>query len=156
MTLNDLLQQIVELLILAIPIAWAAWTVTHEEVFRETKEYCQRRSKACQWIVERKFFYLFTCEYCFSHWCTLVFLLFFRFKLVFDDYRGYLVSFPALVWIANIYMNWYHRNRVEIRKERAVADKVEIDKRQESRADGTDHAPKTIFEQPAGSHRTGF
>ena len=138
MTLNDQLVQvildIIKLLVLAIPIAWAAWTVTHEEVFRETKEYCLRRSKTCQWIVERKFFYLFTCEYCFSHWCTLFFLLFFRFKMVFDDYRGYIVSLPALVWTANLYMNWYQRNRVEIRKERAVAEKVEIDRRETTQA----------------------
>ena len=31
------LNQIVRLLILAIPVAWAAWTVTHEEVFQESE-----------------------------------------------------------------------------------------------------------------------
>jgi hypothetical protein len=129
-----LLRQIFELLILAVPVAWAAWTVTHEEVFREAKEYCLRRSKSCRWIVERKFFYLFTCEYCFSHWCALFVLLLFRFRMVFGDYRGYLASFPALVWTANVYMNLYQRTRVEIRKEKAVADKVEIDKHQAGHA----------------------
>ena len=120
------LQQILVLLILATPVAWAAWTVTHEEVFREVKEYCSERSQNCGTVAGRKFFYLFTCEYCFSHWVTLFFLLIFQFRMVFDDWRGFLVSFPALVWVANIYMNLYHRVRVDIRKERAEADRAEI------------------------------
>src|SRR5690242_2050664 len=100
----DELWELLRLLILAIPIAWASWTVTHEQIFREVKDYCVERSKTCRTLTQRKFFYLFTCEYCFSHCCTLFFQLFFHFKLVFDDWRGYLVSFPALVWTANAYM----------------------------------------------------
>lgn len=123
----DELRQMVLLLILAIPVAWAAWTVTHEEVFREFKDFCTARSKTCNWVAERKFFYLFTCEYCFSHWCTVFFQLFFQFKMVFDDWRGYLVSVPALVWTANVYMNLYQRTRVDIRKQRAIADQVSAD-----------------------------
>jgi hypothetical protein len=122
----DVVVQIFRLLVLAIPIAWASWTVTHEDVFREFKDYCMTRSKTCQRISERKFFYLFTCEYCFSHWCTLLLQLLFQFKLVFDDWRGYLVSIPALIWVANIYMNLYQRTRVDIRKQRAIADKEQV------------------------------
>ena len=48
-------------------------------------------------------------------------------RLVFDDWRGYLVGFVALVWVANVYMNLYHRLRVDIRKERATADKTEAE-----------------------------
>lgn len=120
----DELRQIGLLLIFSIPVAWAAWTVTHEEILREFKDFCSSRSKTCGWIAERKFFYLFTCEYCFSHWCALFFQLFFHFKMVFDDWRGYLVSIPALVWTANVYMNLYQRTRVDIRKQRAIADQV--------------------------------
>ena len=126
------LSQIVRLLVLAVPIAWAAWTVTHEEVFREFKEYCTSRSKACESLARRKFFYLFTCEYCFSHWCTLFFQLFFQFKMAFEDWRGYLVSIPALVWVANLYMSLYHRARVDIRKQRALADRAEMHARGEA------------------------
>ena len=50
--------QIIELLLLAIPVACVAWTVTHEEVFREPREYCERRSKNCSRWYQRKFFYL--------------------------------------------------------------------------------------------------
>ena len=37
--------QILWLFLLALPIACVAWTVTHEEVFREPREYCVERSK---------------------------------------------------------------------------------------------------------------
>ena len=60
--------QVAWLLILAVPTASVAWTVTHEEVFREPREYCLQRSRKCRRLIERKFFYLFTCEYCFSHY----------------------------------------------------------------------------------------
>lgn len=117
--------QIVRLLILAVPVAWVAWTVAREEVFRELREYLARRSRASRSVVRRKFYYLFTCEYCFSHWVTLGFQFLFQFKLVFDDWRGYLVGFAGLVWVANVYMSLYQRLRVDIRGTRAVADKTE-------------------------------
>ena len=119
------LVQILHLLLLAIPVAWVAWTVTKEEVFREVREYCVARSKDCRTLAQRKLFYLFTCEYCFSHWVTLGFQFLFQLKLVFDDWRGYVVGFAALVWTANVYMSLYQRVRVDIRKERAVADHTE-------------------------------
>ena len=110
--------QIVELFLLAIPIACIAWTFTHEEVFREPREYCKRRSQDCRRWYERKFFYLFTCEYCFSHYIAAAFLIITRFKLLFADWRGYLIALFALVWIANQYMSIYDRLRLEIKTER--------------------------------------
>ena len=101
-----------------MPVACAAWTVTHEEVFREPREYCQRRSKNCRRWYERKFFYLFTCEYCFSHYVTALFLVVTRFKLLYTDWRGYLLAFFALVWIANQYMSVYNRLRLDIKGEK--------------------------------------
>ena len=110
--------QIVELFLLAIPIACIAWTFTHEEVFREPREYCKRRSQDCRRWYERKFFYLFTCEYCFSHYIAAAFLVITRFKLLFADWRGYLIALFALVWIANQYMSIYDRLRLDIKTER--------------------------------------
>jgi hypothetical protein len=110
--------QIVELFLLAIPIACIAWTFTHEEVFREPREYCKRRSQDCRRWYERKFFYLFTCEYCFSHYIAAAFLIITRFKLLFADWRGYLIALFALVWIANQYMSIYDRLRLVIKTER--------------------------------------
>src|SRR5205823_2841766 len=110
------------LLILAVPVAWVAWTVTHEELFRELREFCAARSRDARSLLVRKAFFLITCEYCLAHWSALAFELIFQFRMVFADWRGYLVAFACLVWTANVYMNLYLRIRVDIRKGRAVAD----------------------------------
>lgn len=117
--------QLLWLFLLALPIACIAWTVTHEEVFREVREYCERKSKTCRRLAQRKFFYLFTCEFCFSFWVTLAFLLLTDFRLLLDDWRGWIISQFALMSMSNVYMSLFGRLRVDIRKERAVADKTE-------------------------------
>jgi hypothetical protein len=106
------------LLVLAIPVASIAWTVTHEEVFREPREWCVARSKQCRRLVWRKLFYLFTCEYCFSHYVAAVFLVVTRFTLLFEGWRGYLIAEFSLVWVANIYMSFFGRLRLEIQEDR--------------------------------------
>jgi hypothetical protein len=114
----SLSQQVMFLFIIALPIASIAWTVTHEEVIREFREFCVRESKTCRRISERKFFYLFTCEYCFSHYVTAALLIITRFKLLFPDWRGYVLAGFSLVWIANVYMGLFGRIRLDLRKER--------------------------------------
>lgn len=121
----DLTTQIIWLFILAIPIACIAWTVTHEEVFREPREYCIKKSETSKTIAIRKFFYLFTCEYCFSHYVTILMLLITRYKLLMDNWSGYLIAGFALVWIANLYMSVYAFIRIDIKKERIIAKKEE-------------------------------
>ena len=116
---------LVMLLLLALPVASIAWTVTHEEIFREPHEWLVRKSKRSKSLWARKFFYLFTCEYCFSHWVTAAILVITRFTLVYEDWRGYLVSFFALVWVANVYMSAFGRLRLEIRHERVEIEAVE-------------------------------
>jgi hypothetical protein len=120
-------EQLAFLFILGLPVASVAWTVTHEEVFREPREWCKKNSEQCRRLAERKFFYLFTCEYCFSHYVVIAFLFLTRFKLLLDDWRGYVISFFALVWVANIYMNIYARVRLDLKKER-----VEIEAQEKS------------------------
>lgn len=110
--------QVAYLFILAIPIACIAWTVTHEEVFREPIAFCRRCSKDGRSLLMRKFFYLFTCEYCFSHYVTIGFLLITKFHLLYSDWRGYLIGGFSLVWIANIYMSLFLLLRTDIKKER--------------------------------------
>ena len=117
--------QIIELLLLAIPVACIAWTVTHEEIFREVHRYCVDRSRNCRRWYERKFFYLFACEYCFSHYVAIFFLFITRYKLLFDDWRGYLIAGFALVWVANQYMSLYGRLRLDIKRERVEIKQVE-------------------------------
>jgi hypothetical protein len=128
--------QIVWLFVLAIPIASVAWTVTHEEIFREPREYCARRSSEDRRLIPRKFFYIFTCEYCFSHYVTIFFLIITRYKLLYDDWRGYLIGGFALVWIANQYMSIYAHVRLDIRKDRIEIKHVEkkVEKLEESKA----------------------
>jgi hypothetical protein len=117
--------QIVWLFVLAIPIACIAWTVTHEEVFREPREYCAEKSRKCAKLYQRKFFYLFTCEYCFSHYVAALFLAITRYRLLYQDWRGYLVAGFALVWVANQYMSLYGRLRLDIKRERVEIEQVE-------------------------------
>jgi len=106
--------QTLYLFLLAIPIACVAWTVTHEEVFREPREYCVKRSLNGKTLLERKFFYLFTCEYCFSHYITIIVLFLTGYKLVMEDWRGYIISGFSLVWVANIYMSLFGLVRQDI------------------------------------------
>jgi len=122
----NLATQIIWLFVLAIPIACIAWTATHEEVFREPREYCVEKSQKCRRLAERKFFYLFTCEYCFSHYVTLIFLALTGYKLLYMDWRGYLISEFALVWVANQYMSIYNRLRLDIKHERVEIETKEV------------------------------
>src|SRR5579883_775615 len=110
--------QMVTLFVLAIPIAAIAWTVTHEEVFREPREFCSERSKRCRRWYARKFFYLFTCEYCFSHYVTLFFLAITRYHLLYADWRGYLIAWFSLVFISNLYMGAFGIVKLGVKKER--------------------------------------
>lgn len=118
-------RQVLLLFLFAIPIACVSWTVTHEEVFREPREWFTARSRDGRTILERKFFYLFTCEYCFSHYVTIGMLFMTRFTLVFDDWRGYLIAGFSLVWIANLYMSLFGRLRLAITAERQDIEVVE-------------------------------
>jgi hypothetical protein len=113
-----LARQLVFLFVLAIPIASITWTVTHEEIFREPHDWCVARSKSCQRFLSRKFFYLFTCEYCLSHWVSAFFLFITRYTLLFDDWRGVLIAGFSLVWLSNVYMSFFGRLRLEIREDR--------------------------------------
>ena len=125
----SLIDQTATLFLLAVPVACVAWTVTHEEVFREPREWCQRKGERCRSFYSRKFFYLFTCEYCFSHYVAALFLLLTRFTLLLPGWRGYVIAWFSLVWIANTYMSLFGRLRLDIKHER-----VEIEEEQERRA----------------------
>jgi hypothetical protein len=114
---TSLSTQIIWLFVLAIPIACIAWTVTHEEIFKEPREYCIRKCKTGKWLLIRKFFYLFTCEYCFSHYVTAFMIIFTGYKLLLGDWRGYIIAGFALVWVANIYMSLYGLIRIDIKAE---------------------------------------
>jgi hypothetical protein len=137
--------QLVSLLVLAIPVACIAWAVTHEEIFREPRDYCKRKSQSAGNIGRRKFFYLFTCEYCFSHYVAVGFIVITRFKLLYPDWRGYLIAIFSLVWIANQYMSIYNRLRLDIKSEQ-----VEIHQKESNQPEPkTQEANRSTQARPA-------
>ncbi|MFC6645730.1 hypothetical protein ACFQBQ_09090 [Granulicella cerasi] len=114
---TPLTHQAAMLLLLAAPVACVAWTVTHEEVFREPREFCKDRAASSLSLPKRKFFYLFTCEYCFSHYVSALALWLFQFQLLYAGWRGYLIAWFSLVWLANVYMSFFNRLRLDIKHE---------------------------------------
>ncbi len=119
--------QIVWLLVLAVPVACVAWTVTHEEIFHEAHQYFARRAERDRNVVSRKFFYALTCEYCFSHYVAIAALLITRFWMLYPDWRGYGVAWLSLVWVANIYIGIFGKVKLTVKKERAEIRKIEKD-----------------------------
>ena len=110
--------QMLWLFVLAAPIACVAWTVTHEEVFKEVRDYCLNKSEKSRSLFVRKFFYLFTCEYCFSHYVALAVVWVTGYRLLLPDWRGATLAWFTLVWIANVYMSLFGRLRLDIKRER--------------------------------------
>ena len=120
----EMLTQIFWLVILSMVVSSVAWTVTQEEIFREPRDYLKHRSETANSLLIRKFCYVWTCEYCFSHWVTLLVLLVTGFRLLIEDWRGYIIAYFAIAWVANQFMSLYRGIRVDIKKENAVAEKV--------------------------------
>jgi hypothetical protein len=122
-----LTEQIIWLFVLAIPIACISWTVTHEEIFLEVREFAIRKKKYAKSLFIRKLFYPLTCEYCFSHYVTILFLIITQYTLLLTDWRGYVISGFALVWIANTYMSLFGLLRVDIKLQRTETEEVELE-----------------------------
>ena len=143
--MNDILQQpltvqVLVLLVLSGVVACVAWTVTHEEVFREPREFCVGKSKTSKNAFVRKFFYLFTCEYCFSHYVAGGIILGTSYRLLMPDWRGAIVAWFTLVWIANFQMSAFARIRLEVK-----LDRIEIDLKTDENGN-----PKPLDGMPAG------
>ena len=117
----DITTQIYWLVIHSFVVASVSWAVTQEEIFREWRDVFEERSETASNILVRKFFYVWTCEYCFSHWVTLLVLLLTQFRLLIDDWRGYVLAFFVLPWVANQWMSIYRRLRVDIKHENELA-----------------------------------
>ena len=107
--------------ILALPVACIAWTVTKEEIFREPRDFCIEKSKVCKNLLQKKFFYMLTCEYCFSHYVTALLLLITNYTLLYDGWRGYIIAGFSIVWIANVYMSIYNLIRIDLKRGKITA-----------------------------------
>ena|SRR5690348_1968919 len=121
----DLGAQIVGLFVLALAVACISWTITQEELFRELREYSERQAECAPQAWRRKFFYLFTCHYCFSHYVSAAFVALTGYRLLLQNRTGYVVAFFALVWVANIYMSFYAWLRQQYKTQKFEAKAVE-------------------------------
>jgi hypothetical protein len=54
-------------------------------------------------------------------------LLLTGFRLVIDDWRGYILAFFALPWLANQWISIYRRLRVGIKHENLLAEEVKTE-----------------------------
>lgn len=143
--------QMLWLFVLAAPVACVAWTVTHEEVFSEARDYCMRKSQSCRRLYQRKFFYLFTCEYCFSHYVAAAAVWMSGYRLLLPGWRGAVLAWLTLVWVANVYMSLFGRLRLDIKRER-VEIKAEEAELELSAAKPT-RAPRTAGAAPPPARR---
>ena len=123
--------QIIRLLLLGLPVACLSWTITHEDVFVELRDWCARRSTRARSLAMRKVFYVFTCEYCFSHYVAAAAVAMSRLRLLADGWTGMLFAWLSVVWVANIYMSLFGRLRLDIKHERleVKADEEGLERR---------------------------
>lgn len=117
--------QLIYLFVLAIPVACISWTITHEEVFREPRDFFAINSRRNKHALLRKFFYMLTCEYCFSHYVTIAVLLVTKYYLLIPDWRGYVIAGFSIVWVANIYMSLFYLLRQGIKKEKVTIEEIQ-------------------------------
>jgi hypothetical protein len=102
---TPVITQVIWLFVLAMPVACISWTLTKEELIREVHTYLvAERSNLDNSLVTRKLCFLVTCHYCLSHYVALFFLILTRFQLLCSGFRGYLIAFFSVVWVANFYM----------------------------------------------------
>jgi hypothetical protein len=118
--------QLLWLFVLSGVVACVSWTVTHEKVTEELRDWCTRQSENSRhpWYV-RKWFYLFSCEYCFSHYVAAGAVALTGYHLLIPGWLGLLIAWLSCVWVANIYMSLFGRLRLDIKRERVEISAVE-------------------------------
>ena len=113
-------------------VAFVAWVVTKEEIFRGFREGCAKLKEGkCgwrKWVCE-KLAYLPTCYFCFSCWVSAVVMVIYPIKVEADDWRGYLFAYAEVVLVANIYLVLFNILRAILRWIQAKADGAEAEKR---------------------------
>ena len=109
--------QFIYLFIMALPIQTAFRGPLHVRKCSVNQEIIVRKNQNNANLFLRNFFIYLLAKYCFSHYIALLFLIITRYHLLYNNWRGYIVSFFALVWIANIYMSLFGLVRVGMKKE---------------------------------------
>jgi hypothetical protein len=113
----SLLREAYWLAVLSLPVACVSWTVCREEILREPREWLENKSQSSRSWWATKFFYVWTCEYCFSHYVAGAIVLATHFHLLLADWRGVFIAWLSLVAVSNLLMSIYSRVRVEIHKD---------------------------------------
>jgi hypothetical protein len=120
-----MLEQLAWLAVLALPTACLSWTLTREEIVREPREWLIHCSRTAGSWWQRKFCYMWTCDYCLSHYVAAAMVAMTGFHLLLNDWRGYVIGWLSLVAITNVYLSAYSRLRVEIHKQKAEVQETE-------------------------------
>lgn len=128
-------------LALAAPVALITRVITQEELLAEPRELLQTICRHCKtqladesmsvsskvrWWFLCKLAHLFTCGFCTSFWVGgAVSWLMFDYRLLYEGWRGTFLAMFVVMAVANVYMAAFSLLLVDIRKERAAADKAE-------------------------------
>jgi hypothetical protein len=126
---------------LAAPVAIIVRACTTEEVFRQPREFCaarhrqygdllRRRDSAsmaerARLFVLEKACYVPTCDFCLSFWLSLVVVWIADYALFFEGWRGFALATFVVMGVANVYLSVFSHLRVDLRKQRATAEKIE-------------------------------
>ena len=114
----NLSTQLFWLFVLAVPVACVAWTVTHEELFAEGHDWCVRQSQRRPVVRAQILLRVHLRMYCFSHYVAAGAIALTGFRLLLPGWRGALIAWLAVVWVANVYMSLFVRLRLNIKRER--------------------------------------
>jgi hypothetical protein len=114
-----------DFLYLAAVVAVLDRTICQEEITKELRSYLQYWKDKARSLLVRKLCYGLTCEFCCSFWLSLLIVSVWQYQLLSDDFRGYILAVFVVMAVANVYMGFYNHIRVDLRKERAVADITE-------------------------------
>jgi len=118
------MKELMMLAMLAIPAAFAAWTITQEEIFQDFREWLETACKD-RCYVAKKLAFLPTCYFCTGTWTGFFFLMLCPMKFVSQGIQGYLLAWFTLAAIEQVYLTSFHILRVLLRWARANADAAE-------------------------------
>lgn len=128
---------------LAVPVAIIVRACTTEEILRQPREFCSRQHhhydelagsgperflQRLRYVLLAKLCYVPTCDFCFSFWVSLVVVWIAEYSMYYEDWRGFALATFVVMGVANVYLSAFSHLRVDLRKERAVAETIEKSK----------------------------
>ncbi len=92
------LLDLVKMLVLALPVAFLAWTISREEITRELRDKMMKTIGTNP--VGFKLAYLFRCGFCLSPWLSLGLCWWLDLRLFGDGFVSLLLTALACAWVA--------------------------------------------------------